>query len=87
MKGDEAFDPLARLGRDLGRLGRSAEAGDEVELTSPRERDHAGEVRLAQFDRRAPERAPAQRVDSHALSGRGKPARRNGTVVGPWRRC
>ena len=42
---DEALDPFARLRRDLRRLGRRAEPGDEVELAPTRELDHAREMR------------------------------------------
>jgi len=58
---------------NLRRLGGGAEAGDEVELSPPRELDHAREVRLAQFDRRTGKRAHhgggVVRIDEQAHPG------------------
>ena len=53
----EAEDPLARLGRQLRRLGRGDERGDHVELAPPRDLHAAREVDRAQLDRRPRERA------------------------------
>ena len=54
---EEAEDPLARLGRQLRRLGRGDERADHVELAPPRDLHAAREVDRAQLDRRAGERA------------------------------
>src|SRR5947209_18611070 len=54
---EETLDALARLGRDLRRLGGSSEAGDHVELASTGELNHTRELHLAQLDRRARVRA------------------------------
>ena len=54
---EEAPDALARVRRDLGRLDRRRERRDHVQLAPPRQRDHAGEIDLAQLDRRTRERA------------------------------
>ena len=53
----ERGDPLARLGRDLGRLQRRAERRDHVELAPAGDLRAAREVDRAQLDRRAGERA------------------------------
>ena len=54
---EEAEDALARLGRQLRRLGGGDERADHVELAPPRDLDAAREVGGAQLDRRARERA------------------------------
>ena len=54
---EERGDPLARLGRDLGRLQRRAERRDHVELAPAGDLRAAREVDRAQLDRRAGERA------------------------------
>jgi hypothetical protein len=53
----EAEDPLARLGRQLRRLGRSDQRADHVELAPARDLHAAREVDRPQLDRRACERA------------------------------
>ena len=54
---EEPEDPLARLGRELRRLGRGDERADHVELAPPRDLHATREVDRAQLDRRAGERA------------------------------
>ena len=54
---EEAEDALARLGRQLRRLGRGDERADHVELAPARDLHAAREVDRAQLDRRARQRA------------------------------
>ena len=53
----EGEDPLARLGRDLGRFGRGDEPGDHVELAAAGDLGAAREIDRAQLDRGTGERA------------------------------
>ena len=73
MQLDEPLNAIARLGRDLRRLGGRRQPGDEVQLAPARERDDASEVHLAQLDRRARERAHDRggipRIDEQAHPG------------------
>ena len=52
----EVRDPLARLGRELRRLGRSVQRRDHVDLPPPRDLHAARDVGGGQLDRRARER-------------------------------
>ena len=54
---EEAEDALARLGRQLGRLGRGHQRADHVELAPARDLHAARDVDRAQLDRRAGEGA------------------------------
>ena len=66
---EEGEDALARLGRQLRRLGRGDERADHVELAPPRDLDAAREVDRAQLDRR-----PRERAHHGAGVGRGRRA-------------
>jgi hypothetical protein len=69
----EPEDPLARLGRQLRRLGGGHERGDHVELAPARDLHAASEVDRAQLDRRARQRADhgarVRGVDEQAQPG------------------
>ena len=58
---EEHQDPLARLGRDLGRFRRRCEGGDHVELAPARDLRAARDVDRPQLDRRTGERADDRR--------------------------
>ena len=58
---EEHQDPLARLGRDLGRFRRRRERGDHVELAPARDLGAARDIDRAQLDRGTRERADDRR--------------------------
>ena len=54
---EELLDALARLGRELRRLGRGVERADHVDAPPPGDLQHAGDVDRGELDRGSRERA------------------------------